>query len=69
MSAALAITLAVTAGDYQFVEWTIATLPPDWRVSRDRWSLSGFRTLLSVAALGSLVGSVLLTRRVPTVNA
>lgn len=65
MSAALVITLAVNVPlDYLFTGWTIATLPPDWRVTRDRWEFyHGFRTLLSVLALCSLVGSVLVSRR------
>ena len=64
MLAALAITLLVNVPlDYRFAEWTIATLPPDWRVSRDRWEFyHGVRTLLSVAGLSSLVGSVLVSR-------
>lgn len=64
MLAAMAITLLVNVPlDYRFVEWTIATLPPDWRAARDRWEFyHGVRTLLSVAALVSLVGSVLVSR-------
>jgi hypothetical protein len=64
MLAAMTITLLVNVPlDARFVEWTIATLPPDWLVSRDRWEFyHGVRTLLSVAALGSLVGSVLVSR-------
>ena len=64
MLAAMTITLLVNVPlDYRFTEWTIATLPPDWRVSRDRWEFyHGVRTLLSVAALSSLVGSVLVSR-------
>jgi hypothetical protein len=64
MLAAMTITLAVNVPlDNQFVGWTIATLPSDWRVSRDRWEFyHGIRTLLSVASLFSLVGSVLTSR-------
>jgi uncharacterized membrane protein len=64
MLAAMTITLLVNVPlDYQFTEWTIATLPPDWRASRNRWEFyHGIRTLLSVAALFSLVGSVLVSR-------
>ena len=64
MLAAMTITLVVNVPlDYQFVEWTITTLPSDWRVIRDRWEFyHGVRTLLSVAGLSSLVGSVLVSR-------
>jgi uncharacterized membrane protein len=64
MLAAMTITLLVNVPlDARFVEWTVTTLPPDWRVSRDRWEFyHGVRTLLSVAALCSLVGSVLVGR-------
>ena len=64
MVAALAITLLVNVPlDARFVDWTITTLPPDWHVMRNRWEFyHGLRTLLSVAALCSLVGSVLLSR-------
>lgn len=67
MLAAMTITLVVNVPlDDRFVEWTIATLPPDWRASRDRWEFyHGVRTLLSVAALFSLVGSVLVSRDSP----
>lgn len=61
MLAALTITLLVNVPlDGRFVEWTITTLPPDWRASRDRWEFyHGFRTVLSVAGLSS---SVLMSR-------
>jgi uncharacterized membrane protein len=61
MLAAMTITLVVNVPlDDQFAGWTMTTLPPDWRVIRDRWEFyHGWRTLLSVAALSSLVGSVL----------
>ena len=64
MLAAMTITLLVNVPlDHRFVEWTIATLPPDWRDSRDRWEFyHGIRTLLSVVALCCLVGSVLVSR-------
>jgi hypothetical protein len=64
MLAAMTITLAVNVPlDRQFVQWTLATLPSDWRVSRDRWEFyHGVRTLLSVVALASLVGSILAAR-------
>jgi hypothetical protein len=64
MSMAMAITLTVNVPlDYLFTSWTIDTLPPDWQASRDRWEYyHGLRTLLSVAALCSLVGSVLMKR-------
>ena len=52
--------------DARFTEWTLSTLPPDWRASRARWEFyHGIRTLLSVAALCSLVGSVLVSRDRP----
>jgi uncharacterized membrane protein len=64
MLAAMTVTLVVNVPlDDQFASWTIATLPPDWRASRDRWEFyHGIRTLLSLAALGCLVGSVLVSR-------
>ena len=64
MLAAMTITLLVNVPlDARFAEWTITTLPPDWRISRDRWEFyHGVRTLLSVAALCSLVGSILVSR-------
>ena len=67
MLAALAVTLLVNVPlDYRFVEWTVSTLPPDWRAIRDRWEFyHGVRTILSVAALSSLVGSVLVSRGRP----
>jgi glucose dehydrogenase len=41
----------------------VAALPPDWRATRDRWEFyHGIRTVLSVAALSCLVGSVLVSR-------
>jgi uncharacterized membrane protein len=67
MLAAMTITLVVNVPlDYRFVEWTLSTLPPDWRATRSRWEFyHGVRTLLSVAALASLVGSVLVSRESP----
>jgi uncharacterized membrane protein len=64
MLAAMAITLLVNVPlDYRFTEWTLATLPPDWRAIRDRWEFyHGVRTLLSVAALSCLVGSLVVSR-------
>ena len=61
MAAAMTVTLAVNVPlDMRFVEWTIDTLPPDWRLARERWEFyHGLRTLLSVAALTSLVASTL----------
>ena len=48
MLAALTITLLVNVPlDARFVEWTISTLPPDWRVRSSRWEFyHGIRTLL-----------------------
>lgn len=64
MLVALTTTLVVNVPlDYVFVSWTVDTLPGDWRAIRDRWEFyHGVRTLLSIAALGSLVGSVLVSR-------
>jgi uncharacterized membrane protein len=64
MLAAMVVTLAVNVPlDYVFTQWTVASLPPDWRATRDRWEFyHGIRTALSVAALCSLVGSVLMSR-------
>jgi uncharacterized membrane protein len=64
MLAAMTVTLLVNVPlDARFAGWTIATLPPDWRDIRNHWEFyHGVRTVLSVAALCSLVGSVLMTR-------
>ncbi len=67
MLTTMTITLVVNVPlDAVFADWTIATLPADWRITRDRWEFyHGIRTLLSVAALASSVGSVLLSRDGP----
>ena len=65
MVVALAITLAVNVPiDRQIQSWTTATLPPDWKVIRDRWEFyHGLRTLVSLTALSCLFASVLSTAR------
>jgi uncharacterized membrane protein len=67
MLTAMTITLVVNVPlDELFTRWTIDTLPPDWRDTRNRWEFyHGIRTLLSVAALASLVGGVLVSRDRP----
>jgi uncharacterized membrane protein len=67
MLAAMTVTLLVNVPlDDRFAEWTMATLPADWRDSRGRWEFyHGMRTLLSIAALACLVGSVLVSRDRP----
>jgi uncharacterized membrane protein len=64
MLAAMTVTLVVNVPlDNLFAQWTIATLPSDWRAIRDRWEFyHGIRTVLSIAALSSLVASVLVSR-------
>jgi uncharacterized membrane protein len=65
MLAAMTVTLVVNVPlDNRFAEWTLATLPPDWDSVRDRWEFyHGVRTVLSLAALSCLVGSVLAARQ------
>jgi uncharacterized membrane protein len=61
MVAALAITLAVNVPiDYEIIQWTANTLPPNWTNTRDRWELyHTIRTFISVGALGCAVASAL----------
>lgn len=63
MIVALVITLAVNVPiDRQIQSWSVAALPPDWNVIRDRWEFfHGVRTLVSLAALTCLFISTLST--------
>jgi uncharacterized membrane protein len=63
MAIALVITLVVNVPiDRQIHSWTTATLPPDWKATRDRWEFyHGLRTLVSLSALASLFASTLST--------
>lgn len=63
MAVALVVTLAVNVPiDRQIQSWTMATLPPEWTATRDRWEFyHGLRTLLSLAALACLFASTLST--------
>lgn len=61
MIAAMIVTLVVNVPiDGQIREWTVSTLPSDWRTIRDRWEFYHMiRTFLSLAAVSCLFGSVL----------
>src|SRR5262249_40576999 len=62
--AALAVTLAVEVPiDNQIKVWTIATLPPNWEMLRDRWEFyHGVRTFVSIFALAFVTVSSLSNR-------
>jgi uncharacterized membrane protein len=55
MVAALAITLAVEVPiDNQIQDWTLATLPGDWRSIQSRWELwHTIRSFLAIAAVAA----------------
>jgi|SRR5215813_4929715 len=61
MICALVVTLTVEVPiDNQIKVWTIATLPANWEMLRDRWEFyHGLRTLLSIIALASVTASSL----------
>jgi uncharacterized membrane protein len=61
MAGALVVTLTVNVPiDREIIEWTAATLPPDWTAERDRWQLyHTIRTFASIGALGFVVASTL----------
>jgi uncharacterized membrane protein len=65
MAAALAITLAVEVPiDNQIQDWTVATLPGDWRSIQSRWELfHTIRTFLSIAAVIAVTISAVVTER------
>jgi hypothetical protein len=49
--------------DRQIEQWTVATLPSDWRELRDRWEFyHAMRTFVSIAALGLLTASSLIDK-------
>ena len=56
MVAALVITLAVEVPiDNQIQDWTVATLPADWRSIQSRWELwHTIRTFTSIAAVAAV---------------
>src|SRR5262245_8943523 len=81
MVAALVVTLAVEVTiDNQVKVWTIATLPANWEMLRDRWEFyHGVRTFVSIFALAFMTVSGLqinhtnhprrtLCRRIPPAN-
>jgi uncharacterized membrane protein len=59
MVAALVITLAVEVPiDNQIQDWTVATLPADWRSIQSRWELwHTIRTFTSIAAVAAVTVS------------
>ena len=64
MGAALVVTLTVEVPiDNQIKVWTIATLPPNWKMLRDRWEFyHGVRTSVSIFALAFMTVSGLSNR-------
>jgi hypothetical protein len=58
---ALVITLTVNVPiDDAIDRWTVATLPPDWSISRDRWqAYHTLRTFASLAGFGCALAAVL----------
>src|SRR5215813_6748866 len=65
MVCALIITLAVEVPiDNQIKVWTVATMPPDWQLLRDRWEFyHALRTFVSIAALALVTISSLFDRK------
>jgi uncharacterized membrane protein len=65
MAAALVITLAVEVPiDSQIQDWTVQTLPGDWRPIQSRWELfHAIRTFGSVAAVVAVTISAVVTER------
>jgi len=61
MVGVLVITLTVEVPiDNQIKTWTVATLPADWQMLRDRWEFyHALRTFLSIAALAAVTASAL----------
>src|SRR5690348_16629958 len=61
---ALLITLLVEVPlDFQFQQWTLATLPANWQHLRDRWELFHFlRSWLAVIGLALLIAGALFWR-------
>ena len=64
MIIALIVTLGIEVPiDRQIEQWTIATLPFDWRELRDRWEFyHALRTFVSIGALGFTTASSLIHR-------
>lgn len=62
MLGAMAVTLAVEVPiDNRIVEWTVDTLPADWRDIRSRWaSFHTVRTFLSLASVAAAAAAALL---------
>jgi uncharacterized membrane protein len=65
MVGALLVTLTVEVPiDNQIKVWTVATLPANWEVLRDRWEFyHGMLTFLSIAALALVTASALTNQR------
>jgi uncharacterized membrane protein len=64
MIVALMVTLGIEVPiDRQIEQWTVATLPPDWKELRDRWEFyHAFRTFVSIGAFGLVTASSLVDR-------
>jgi uncharacterized membrane protein len=65
MVCALLVTLGIEVPiDIQIEQWTVATLPSDWKAIRDRWEFyHTIRTFLSLVALVLVAASSLVNRR------
>ena len=61
MIVALIVTLAIEVPIDRLIEqWTVATLPSNWRALRDRWEFyHALRTFVSIGALGFTLASSL----------
>jgi uncharacterized membrane protein len=64
MVAVLAVTLSVEVPiDNKIKDWTVATLPSDWKDTRARWAtFHTLRTFLSLGAVAASVGAALATQ-------
>ena len=62
MIVALVVTLGIEVPiDRQIEQWTVATLPSDWKELRDRWEFyRAIRTFVSIGALGLMTTSSLI---------
>jgi len=65
---ALSITLLVNVPiNHQMMQWTPATLPSNWQTLRSDWQFfHAIRTLASLAGLGCVLASTLLSKDVAT---
>ena len=68
MIVALIVTLGIEVPIDRLIEqWTVATLPSNWRELRDRWEFyHAMRTFVSIGALGFTLASSLASTRPPS---